>query len=229
MRVILSSQPWRSDPSVARMPWRTEDVAFLGGKDKPRIGVLRHDGVCLPQPPMVRALDQAVTKLRAAGYDVVDVPPPPPGCSVTEGWALLRRLYFTDGGARVRNLAAASGEPILPLTEWVLSAAKDTPATELFELTIKRDNFRAAYNAYWNELGIDALLAPPYPGPAPQLGTSKYWMYTAMWNLVDYPGATFPTPWSVEADDVAKKREYLSDDDKMIAEFCEWDGVAPLL
>jgi hypothetical protein len=31
------------------------------------------------------------------------------------------RLYFPDGGKRMRDLAALSGEPILPLSEWVLA------------------------------------------------------------------------------------------------------------
>jgi len=54
-------------------------------------------------------------------------------------------------------------------------------------------------------------------------------MYTALLNLVDYPGATFPTPWSVEPTDGKVKRDYLSGDDKMVDDFCELKLLGDLL
>ena len=39
---------------------------------------------------------------------------------------------------------------------------------------------------------VDVILCPAAPGPAPKHGTSKYWHYTSLWNLLDYPGAVFP-------------------------------------
>lgn len=219
VKVVLAAEPWKIDPSQVRMPWRPEEVRWIGGS-KPRVAVMYDDGVVVPQPPMQRALKLAVRKLEEAGFDVVEFRSP--GTATQDAWALLRRLYFTDGGERFRTESAKTGEPLLPLTEWVMTGAVDTPATDLFQLVKQREEFRAMYNQYWLEQNFDVLLLPPYPGPAPQHGTSKYWMYTAMFNLLDYPGATFPTPWSVEPTDVAVKREYISDDDKMIAEFCEY-------
>jgi len=223
-KIVLDSEPWKIDPTQAKMPWRPEEVKWIGG-DKPRIGVMWDDGVCVPQPPMQRALKLAVDKLKAAGFEVVDYKTK----KTAEAWALLQRLYFTDGGERIKRLCAATGEPLLPLTQWILSGSKDTPAIEVFELVKRREAFRVAYNKLWMDHNIDVLLCPPYPGPAPELGTSKYWMYTALFNLVDYPGATFPTPWSVEPTDVKVKREYLSEDDKMVDDFCELKLLDDLL
>lgn len=215
---VLATEPWKIDPSQVAMPWRPEEVKWVGG-EKPRVGIMWDDGVCIPQPPMQRALKLAVAKLEEAGFDVVEFKTPP---NVTaEAWALLQRLYFTEGGERIKSECAKSGEPILPLTQWIMQGGKDTPAIEVMELVKHREKFRAEYNKFWNEQNIDVLLCPPYPGPAPQHQTSKYWMYTAMFNLTDYPGATFPSPWSVEPSDVAVEREYISADDKMVAEFCE--------
>jgi len=39
---------------------------------------------------------------------------------------------------------------------------------------------------------VDAILCPPSFGAAPPHGQSKYWGYTANWNLLDYPGVVFP-------------------------------------
>lgn len=216
IKTVLDAKPWETDPSQVRMPWRPEEVRFVGG-EKPRIGVMWHDGVCAPQPPMARALRQAVDKLKAAGFEVVDYEP----YQTAEGWSLLKKLYFTDGGERIKRETSRTGEPILPLTKWIMDGAQDMKAIDVAALVRQREAYRYAYAQYWNKQNIDVMLCPPYPGPAPQLGTSKYWAYTAIFNLTDYPGAVLPTPWSVESSDVPQKREMLSADDELINSFCK--------
>lgn len=217
IKVVLAAQPWKLDPSVLRQPWRPEEVSFVGGA-KPRIGVMWNDGVVVPQPPMRRALAAAVEQLKAKGYEVVDFKPH----RTAEAWALLKKLYFTDGGARVKNMSAATGEPVLELTQWIMEGARDTPASEVFDLVGQREKFRAEYAEYWESQGIDVLLCPPMPGPAAKRLTSRYWMYTAMFNLLDYPGAVFPTGLVVDpknaGDAKDAEREWLSADDKAQAE-----------
>ncbi|KAJ7908906.1 amidase signature domain-containing protein [Mycena leptocephala] len=93
----------------------------------------------------------------------------------------VHELYFVDGGAHVRARAAVSGEPILPLTEW------------LWELNLRREALRAEYLEHYNVQNVDVVLSPAGAGPAPALGTCKYWGYTNVWNFVDYPAAVFPT------------------------------------
>lgn len=39
---------------------------------------------------------------------------------------------------------------------------------------------------------MHVILCPPHPGAAPPIGTSRYWGYTSMWNLLDCPAAVFP-------------------------------------
>jgi hypothetical protein len=43
------------------------------------------------------------------------------------------------------------------------------------QLVERRDQFRAALSAHWRELGIDVVLSPVGPTPAPKLETAKYW------------------------------------------------------
>ena len=43
------------------------------------------------------------------------------------------------------------------------------------------------------ERGVDFILAPAYVGVAAELHTAQYWLYTAIWNILDQPCVTFPT------------------------------------
>jgi hypothetical protein len=76
--------------------------------------------------------------------------------------------------------------------------------------------------AHFIESDIDVILCPPGPGPAPVLGTSKYWGYTSIFNLVDFPSAVFPTGQYVTADEVVQPRHsFLSSKDEEIWNECE--------
>lgn len=75
MRVVLAAQPWKLSAVCLNMPWREDEVAFKGRGNRPRIGVMRDDGVVRPQPPMRRAMDFAVEKLKAAGFELVEYKP----------------------------------------------------------------------------------------------------------------------------------------------------------
>lgn len=66
--------------------------------------------------------------------------------------------------------------------------------------TAEREAYRTAYAQAWTATAdadgdgqeVDVILCPPSFGAAPPFGQSKYWGYTANWNLLDYPGVVFP-------------------------------------
>ena len=90
------------------------------------------------------------------------------------------------------------------------------------QLGLRREIHRAEWTAHFNSLYVDVIICPPAPGPAPLLDTSKYWGYTAMFNLLDVPAGVFPTGLKVEPSDVAEKRSnFLSPDDEQIWTACE--------
>lgn len=134
--------------------------------------------------------------------------------------------YFTDGGANIKNAVNASGAPLAHLTDWALShpAVKDHTIHELWDLCIRRDAFRMRYQKHWMDSNIDVLLCPPFPGPAPPLDTSKYWGYSAIWNLLDYPGSVFPTNLKVDAaldKDFEQSLDYRSETEAWVHNSCE--------
>ncbi|KZT74239.1 amidase [Daedalea quercina L-15889] len=190
MNVILSAQPWLEDPSLVPFPWRPVDES-----KKLRVGYMMNDGNVHLQPPLRLALEKVVDVLKERGAEVgiemVEYRP----WQHKEGLEIVHSLYYTDGGKDVKRILAANGEPLKPLSEWILSSplVRERTVNELWELCARRDAYRAAYLRHWNSFNIDALLCPVGPGPAPRHDTAKYWGYTAQWNLVDYPAAVFPT------------------------------------
>lgn len=68
---------------------------------------------------------------------------------------------------------------MLPLTQWIIDEGRwgaDGAATpQLLALFARRDAFRAAFAAHWQAAGVDVVLSPVGPSPAPQHGTAKYW------------------------------------------------------
>lgn len=142
IETILAAEPWRLDSSQVGMKWRPEEVTWKGGA-KPRIGVMWDDGVVVPQPPMLKALKEAVSKLRDVGCEVIDYKP----FGQAEAWDIIvsRRqnrayfqtsLYFTDGGQRVKRAMEETGEPMLPLTKWIMEQnQKERSSLEVFEVS----------------------------------------------------------------------------------------------
>lgn len=71
-KVATDYEPWNQDTTVIRKEWTSSQCADSG---KLTIGVLRFDGVVMPHPPILRALDEAVAKLKAAGHEIIDFTP----------------------------------------------------------------------------------------------------------------------------------------------------------
>ncbi|KAF8548986.1 amidase [Imleria badia] len=192
IKAVQSKKPWLEDPTFLPFPLELPDIS----QRKLRVGIMTHDGVVLPHPPVLRALKLAKEKLEASDVEVVEYAP----YKHKEGYDIIRTLYFDDGGERVRQCLKDGGEDILPLSEWVISPphTKNLSAHQAWEMHYKRDSFRHAYLQQWRKQNIDVLLCPAYPGVAARHNTARYWAYTAMWNLLDYPAAVFPTGLAVD-------------------------------
>ncbi|KAF9066614.1 amidase signature domain-containing protein [Rhodocollybia butyracea] len=190
--VVFAAQPWLQNMALVPLPWKREPMKWSGTGGKIRLGVMWNDLVVLPQPPIRRALQAMVDVLKETGnYEIIDYEP-----TYHKDLVLMaQKLYFVDGGASGRARAAATGEPLCHLSEWVLSlpGVKDHTMHELWELLLERDALRAKYYAYWNSQRIDVLLCPAHHGPAQPLQTTKYWGYTSAFNCADFPAAVFPT------------------------------------
>lgn len=67
-RIATGAEPWMKDPQIIPMPWSPRPKC----PSKLSIGLLKFDGVVMPHPPILRALDEAAEKLRVAGHEVIE-------------------------------------------------------------------------------------------------------------------------------------------------------------
>ncbi|CAF4281828.1 unnamed protein product, partial [Adineta steineri] len=192
MKTILDAEPWLKEPSLVPIPWRLISLNSINLT----VAVMWDDNVVHPHPPIIRALRETIEHLKKAGIRVIDWEP----IDHQKGWDLISALFYCNGAEEERNLIAETNEQLLPLTEWIFNQpnVKKRNWTEMNELISERETYRTQYAKIWNErekslnCSIDCLLTPVGPSAAPQHGTAKWWGYTSIWNLLDYPAAVFP-------------------------------------
>ena len=202
MDTVLKHRPWLSEPALISLPWNS---SFRLSPTQPlKIGIMWHDGIVTPHPPITRARHETVTRLKLiSNIEVVDWKP----YLHNEAWAIISSLYFTDGRAEDAATIAESGEPWRPLTKWMIKenpcVKKFTPQ-KLYYWQEEREAYRKEYAKVWTETAtgrdatgelegmMDVILCPVGPGVAPAHETAKYWGYTSQWNLLDYPAVVFP-------------------------------------
>jgi amidase len=192
MKTILDTKPWLRDPSLVPIPWRS---ISLNPKDV-TIAVMWDDGVVHPHPPVTRALKETVEHLKKSGLRIIDWEP----IDHQKSWDLISALYFCNGAEEERMIMKEGNEQALPLTDWIQKQpqVKKRNWMEMNELVLERGKYRSLYANTWNErerlfnCSIDCILAPVAPSAAPQHGTGKWWGYTSVWNILDYPSVVFP-------------------------------------
>ncbi|KAL7919129.1 amidase [Trichoderma austrokoningii] len=177
--VTLASKPHLLDPRLSPIPWTGLSTA--------------------PKPsPLDWSLNWAMGKLKASKAFSVKYFEPYEVDTVLKNTNLA---VWPDGGKGIREVLAASGEPMLPLTHWGL---KDTNGLELKPMQIlqhhvTRDSFRCEFARHWESQDIDFVVCLAIVGPACEHETGFYWNNTCYWNYVDYPSVVFPTPIKARA------------------------------
>ncbi|ELU40276.1 glutamyl-tRNA(gln) amidotransferase subunit A [Rhizoctonia solani AG-1 IA] len=229
-RVMAQYESWTLEHQVLNIPWN-QTVAQSRGEGLPKrlvIGILNDDGVVAPHPPITAELQKTRAALLAAGHEVID-------------WMPMEhqevKLYLLDGGKEYRETLAESGEPAMPLVEWMLSHAAGRPSypvDQTWALNVAREQFRARGLRHWNasaarsEQGraFDAVLCPVAPTLAPPHDTTRWWGYSSYWNLLDLPAVVFPSGKPLDAATWDRSREAaLPAARNMVEEFVrnQWD------
>ncbi|PGH13052.1 hypothetical protein AJ79_03889 [Helicocarpus griseus UAMH5409] len=213
MKVALDCEPWRIDPTLTPIPWSPVTLA------KPlKIAIEWDDGVVKPHPPVIRALREVAEVCRKAGMEVIDWVP----LDHSKAWDIISALYFVDGGENALAPVIEAGEPILPLTKFIIHeqpTVKSHTIAEFWKLCVERDAYREAYAKHWTATAasstgeVDLILCPAVPGCAPPHETARYWGYTAQWNLLNYPGVVFPVTTVDQAVDL-REESYQPRNDK---------------
>ena len=236
MKTIIDAKPWLTEPSVLPIPWR-EELTYTDSTKPLKIGVMWHDGVVKPHPPVTRALHEVLEKLKTKqSVEVVDWVP----YKHDEAWKIIASLYFCDGAQEETEAIDGSGEPWRPLTNFIIKEnphVKHRTIGDVWDWTCRREEYKTQYAKVWNDTAtdtndngklesmVDAILCPVGPGVAPLLDTAKYWCYTSQWNLLDYPALVFPvSKVDPEIDGVEENYKPMNEQDEYNYKLCKFSG-----
>ncbi|OKP11308.1 Acetamidase [Penicillium subrubescens] len=197
MRSLLSLSPWMNDPLVHEIPWReeiyTQFKESASGVFQLSFGIMRTDHYVNVQPPVQRAMDIVVNKLKSLGHS--------------------KRAVTIDGGKAFHEAIKLSGEPPHRVDLGLVDAAKPVPATvfgllpqpeasatEINGINIAIRDYRRSYLEYWNSTAeitgtgrpVDVFLMPVAPTPAPVRGKVRYFGYSTLANVLDFTACGIP-------------------------------------
>ncbi|CAN6623011.1 hypothetical protein TRVA0_009S01200 [Trichomonascus vanleenenianus] len=187
-RVVLNSDPSLVDYTSVPVPYREQELP-----QKLSFAVLKSDNVVRPLPTVQRALEETIAAVKAAGHEVIEWQP----VGMAELAETVMGFYGYDGGHSI--LDHLDGEP--PSTIIDKSRIKDRHGSELAELQLKRKQIEAAVFEQWKATAkrtstgreIDGIIAPVMVFPShPHHYKNTYINYTSFWNVLDYPGMSFP-------------------------------------
>ncbi|GEM12727.1 fatty-acid amide hydrolase [Rhodotorula toruloides] len=209
MRSVISSEPWKIDPTCVPMPWTPVSL------DRPlRIGVLRDNGMVRPHPPIRRMLDETVSKLRAAGHEVIDWDVAPLHVQAHRiGFAFL----FQDGGAALR--AELKDETPLPVI-YTGKPGSELSTDEMLHFYWQMFGLRIEYRQRWNALNLDAVICPVASHAAAPHDDYNDWTHTLPWNVLQYCALAMPVT-KIEEVDMDVSEEYRKEEPRKVEVFRE--------
>jgi amidase len=236
MQAVIGLKPWLKDPLSPRKQWNEDEYRLTehGGGKKLTFGILWNDGLVVPQPPVIRALEMTKEAVIAAGHDVVDWKPH----KHAELYEVTTDIWAAAGEADYAAIASQTGEPILKsMSNFGTSSGtaeagvyiKDTgiSAFELFQIQKRRATLRKEYLDYWQSTEsststgrpVDAIISPVAPFPPPPHGKNSSAEYTCIWNALDYPACVFPvTEVDPVLDQPKPAHQFLSKADQRVYE-----------
>jgi len=212
-RSIIQMKPWTYDYSCHPLPWRSDIEKEFSEKRNLRVGILRTDGVVDPSPACRRALEMTESALRNAGHEIVEIDPPSPYEALclasillcSDGLKTVKSFFrwgeWNDRGAAQMSLYFSLPRPVKYLHYlWVKYVRGDAiwagllrnwhpqSGYEIWQLNAKRELYKRKWFEWWDNSGVDCLIAPPNATPAvPHRGMHDACSscgYTFMFNLV---------------------------------------------
>ncbi len=170
--------------AISGRPMTRED-----GPPLPRFGIALPEPSGEPEPEMAQALDEATRRLGRMGCEVrrVDVPAP-----VAEGWHASGVIQAYEArialGWEVENRAGL----LPPRIAAVLADAERVSAGDYDAARARARRARTASRALFAEAGVDVLLTPSAPGPAPGRDTTGDPRFNRLWTLLGVPCVNVP-------------------------------------
>jgi amidase len=116
MKAVIDPEPWKVDPTLIPLPWREVKLK----KEDLIVAVMYDDGWAKPAPPLIRALTETAAKLEKSGVKVIEWKP----YQHRRAFEIVVSMYFADGGKEDLDILSSTGEPSMPLTDFVLKGSR---------------------------------------------------------------------------------------------------------
>ncbi|KJK93078.1 Acetamidase [Metarhizium anisopliae BRIP 53284] len=205
---VLEQQPWNFDSKVVPMPWRQGEADAVKAKVSAgglTLGYYSCDGNVLPHPPVLRAVQTVVDKLKGAGHAVLPWEPYKHPYAVD----LANRVYASDGGADIHSALKLSGEPAIPnINDLVNPSLEKLDINEVWQCQLDKWNYQMEYLAAIREFEaktgreLDAIIAPVPATAAILHNQFKYYGYATVINVLDFTSVVVPVTFADKNIDV---------------------------
>ncbi|OBT40009.1 hypothetical protein VE00_09405 [Pseudogymnoascus sp. WSF 3629] len=180
---IIDSEPWFKDPKLYPIPWREIQLP-----QKLKFAIIWDDGYVRVTPPVRRALEITVAKLRNSGHEVVEWDNKPIG----KIYNLLRRIFTADGGKTIRSQLEKGEEPAPKFMDNFLQS-QEIGVYDMWQLQRERNQIWKEWLDQWNEIeGLDGIIMAAAPYISAKHSKYTHAGYTGLFNLLDYSVAVFP-------------------------------------
>jgi amidase len=150
-----------------------------------------------------------ITALQKAGHTVVEWQP----YKHKYVEDLSTNIFFADGGAAIRRVLSSTNEPAIPNIKGELE--QNVPPIDLisfWKLQSDKYTYQKEYLAYWQQQQphIDGWILPVAPHAAIKHNDYKYYGYTTLLNVLDWPAVTIPVTFADKEKDI-KDMQYTSE------------------
>ncbi|CZR48678.1 uncharacterized protein FPRO_03998 [Fusarium proliferatum ET1] len=192
-KLAIEAEPWTTDSQLPPILWR-EDAFQSFATRRLVIGAMLDDGMVKVHPPIERLFRDLITKLEAAGHEVIEWDSRL-NSSIID---IMDGYYSADGGEDIRRAVSEGGEPFVPQIEAFVNRGTPISVFEYWQLNKRKVAVQEAYQDMWNNKrsptgrSVDVLLVPTMPHTAVPHGSCRWTGYTKIFNLLDYTALTFP-------------------------------------
>ena len=116
----------------------------------------------------------------------------------------MKSLFSADGGVTIRRTLASAGEPPVPSIKPV--AESSSPGLDLrtvWSLQSEKTTYQSEYLSIWQKQPhIDAWIQPVAPHAAVKHDEYKYYGYSTIINLLDWPAVVIPVTFADKTRDL---------------------------
>lgn len=193
-KTVLDAEPTRFDSTALHAPFRS-NAQLLASKDgKLTVGILAEDPVYPLQPPVKRIINEAVTKLLAAGHRIVQLNAAE--CQIDGANEIAMEIFRLEASV-LTNMIAQGGEPPVPSVAALYGSSppdrfRHIAGIENLQglhrqafLNLKRHQVKEAWRKIWIDNKLDVVLGPGAQNTAVRHDTYGWAPYTCLLNVLE--------------------------------------------